>query len=514
MARWGLLGLAFCASSILAETAPVAQGPALQLNALDQQTFLQELVRRSVEVQYSRLNTDVTGHLMQAEAGLYETTFFYGAREEERKVQRTATERATSNFLTANTAVLQESVRVDEMGLRNKLPWGSELTLSYKPTRRSNNLIAQYNTTRDDTEYNTLLNLTLKQPLSRNAGREVTETDRRVAALEHQISLHQLRQQIFKASMDGLMLYWQLHRAEATLALRQQAYASTQGLINDVRARIEAGKLPASSILEVQGVLLNREAEVTRAQQGVREAQGKLATALNMATSADAPLGTQPRLQTQDIPMERNSEWTDQALAQWPPYQVAQIKMEQARTRLNFARNQKEPVVDLVMSYSGTGYANQIQTARASAGRGDYRDWYVGVNMEFPLQGNKKATQQYLAQNTRMAQAELEMASIKTSFGNDLDVRYSDLVQAKSVLRTSQEEVALRQAIDDNERKRFEVGMGLLGTLIQKQIDLVEARQRLLENQIRFEVAWATWQYSQGSLLRAHQIEVSAQALP
>lgn len=513
MTRWVLLSLVFCAPSILADTAPAAPAPGRELTGLDEQTFLQHLVKRSVEVQYSRLNSEVTGHLMKAEAGLYETTFIFSAREDERKIQRTAAERA-ANITTAGTSILEEAGRVNEAGLRNKLPWGSELTLSYKPTRRTNNLIPQYNADRNDTEYNTLLNLTLKQPLLRNAGREVTETDRRVADLEHQISLHQLRQQTLKVSIDGLGLYWQLHRAEATLALRESAYANTQALINDVKARIEAGKLPASNLLDVQGVLLNREAEVTRARQAVREAQGKLATALNVNLNPDTPLGTRPRPRVQDTVVQRTSGSADQALAQWPPYQIAQLKLEQARTRLNFAHNQKLPLVDFVMSYGGTGYANQLQTARSTALRSEYRDWYVGVNMEFPLQGNQKATQQYLAQNTRMTQAELEMASIKTSFDNDLEVRYSDLVQAKSILRASHDEVTLRQTIHDNERKRFEVGIGLLGTLIQKQIELVEARQRLLENQIRFEVAWATWLYSQGDLLRTHQIEISDQPSP
>ena len=482
-----------------------------QLASLDQQGFLQLLVQRSVEVQYSRLNTEVTGHLKQGEAGLYETTFYMGVRQEGRNRQRTADERI-QNVSTASTAVLEETGHTDEIGIRNKLPWGTDLSLSFKVARKTNNIIPQYNSGKYDSEYNTLLNLTLKQPLLRNSGRGVTETDRRVAELEHQVSLQQLNQQILKTGIDGLSLYWQLYRAEATLSLRQNAYRSTQALVADAKARIEAGKLAASSALDVQGVLLNRQAEVTRSQQAVIEARGKLATALNLAWDGSKPLVTRPRLQPLDALLPQEPGAPDAALGLWPPYQIAQLKFEQAQTRLNYAQNQMQPLADFVMAYSGTGYDYRAQAARATAEQSSFPDWYVGVNVEFPLQGNQKAQQQYLAQNARLTQAELEMASIKTSFANDLEIRHSDLLQARDVLKASHEEVALRQTLFNNERQRHQIGVGLLGSLIQKQVDLTEAQQRLLENQIRFEISLATWQYTQGSLLSAHQIQVISMA--
>lgn len=512
MKRWVLLSLAFCLPAAIAQTAPDT-GQLPRLAAMDQQGFLQLLVARSVEVRYSQLNTDVTRHLMQGEAGLYESIFYMGVREEGRSRQRTADER-TQNFATTGTAVLEETGRTEELGVRNKLPWGSELSLSYKIAKKTNNLIPQYNSGKYDTEYNTLLNLTLKQPLLRNAGRNVTETDRRVAELEYQIALNQLKQQTLKTGIDGLSLYWQLYRAEATLALRQSAYESTKGLLADAKARIQAGKLPASASLEVQGVLLNRQAEVTRSEQARREAQGKLATALDLVWDDNKPLSTRPLLQALDAPLAQAPVTTEPALQLWSPYQIAQLKLEQAQTRLNYAHNQMKPVADFVMGYSGTGYDNLVQEARLTAEKGSYPDWYFGINIELPLRGNQKAQQQFLAQSARLTQAELEISAIRNSFFNDLSVRHNDLAQTRRVLVASHEEVALRQTLFDNERQRHQLGVGLLGSLIQKQVDLTDAQQRLLENQIRFEMTLATWQYTLGSLLSDHQIQVAAEATP
>jgi outer membrane protein TolC len=510
MKCWALLCLALGLSGANAQTISVA-GPLPRLAALDQQGFLQLLVSRSAEVQYSKLNAEVAQHLMQGEAALYETTAFTSIREEGRNRQRTADERLQNTF-TAGTAILNETGNTKEAGIRNKLPWGTEVSLSYKVARKTNNLIPQ--TSSFDTEYNTLLNLTLKQPLLRNAGRNVTETDRRVAALEYQVAVQQLTQQTLKASVDGLALYWQLYRAEATRVLRESAYSSTEALVGDTKARIEAGKLPASAVLDLQGVLLNRQAEVIRSQQALREAQGKIATALNLALQASNAPTTRPLLQSLDAPLAQAPATPELALSLWPPYQISLLKFEQARTRLNYADNQMRPIADFVLGYNGTGYDNKVNRAQNTALQTTYPDWYVGINIEFPLNGNQKAQQQYLAQSARLTQAELEIIAIKTSFFNDILVRHSDLVQARTVLKASDEEVALRQTLYDNERQRHQLGVGLLASLIQKQVDLTEAQQRLLENQIRYEVAVNTWQYTQGNLLSEHQIRVAAEAAP
>lgn len=495
-----------------AQTAPTSTALP-RLAALDQRSFLQLLVARSVEVRFSQLSGEVTRSLMLGEAGLYETVFFATARDEGRDRQRTADERAYF-AQTANTLVLDEKVKTQELGIRNKLPWGSELSVSYKKIKKTNNLIPNYNTNGFDTDYNALLNLTLKQPLLRNMGRDVTETDRFVAELEHQIALHQLTQQTEKAAIEGLSLFWQLYRAEATLTLRNEALAGAQSLLSDAQARVLAGRLPASAVQEIQAILLNRQAEWLRSQQALRDAQGKLATALHLVWGGHVALGTRPVLQAFEEVLVPAADEPGVTLNAWSPYKVALLKLEQAEIRQRYAKNQTLPLVDLVLNYGGTGYDYNANEARKAATKARFPDWYVGLNFELPLDGNQKAKHQWMAQNSRRMQAELEVNAVKISFLNDLTVHYSDLVQSRAVLLASHEDVAVRQNLLNNEYKRHELGVGLLGSLVQRQIDLTESKQRLLENQIRFEMAFATWQYTQGRLLSGHQIRISHLANP
>jgi len=211
--RWVFYGLAFCVSSATAQLERRLDR-SYSLGPLNQQEFLQLLIQRSIEVQYSKIAADVSSHLMQSEAGLYEPNLFMNVRGEGRDRQRTADERIQNNT-TASTAILDESGQSKELGIRGRLPWGTELSVSYKASEKSNNLIPQYNSAKFDTEFNTLLSVTIKQPLLRNSGRDVTETDLRVAELERDASLLQFRQQILKTSIEGLS-DWRIQVRTAT----------------------------------------------------------------------------------------------------------------------------------------------------------------------------------------------------------------------------------------------------------------------------------------------------------
>lgn len=474
---------------------------------LSQDAFLQLLVARNLDVEFSKLNTDINRHLRDAEAALYEPVFYMNLRKEGRNRQRSSDERSQSNPL---TALLNEKVRTDEFGVRNKIPTGGDVSLSYRKSSRLNNLIPIINGGAFNNERSDLLNLTLKQPLLKNAGRNVTETDRRVADLEHQVALQQLTQQTLKTSIEGLNLYWQLYKAQETFKLRKNASATTDSLMKDTRARIAAGKTPASAVLELQSAVLSRQAELLRSQQALSEAQSKFATTINLKWENTYALGAAPRFMadaTQSVPTA--TPLVSDLLGQWSPYQIALLRRAQAQERQRFAKNQTLPTVDLVMNYGGTGLSSGIAEARNLAAKFAYPDWYIGLNVEIPLDGNQKAREQLAAQNARLQQSELERQAIENSFNNDMVLRLADLQNAASVLDLSKKELKLREKIFQNEGQRMQAGSGLLSVLLQKQVDFIEAGQKLLDNQVRYEIALNMWQYTRGTLLADNGITIS-----
>lgn len=484
--------------------APTLAGEVL----LTPRQFAQLVAIRSPEVRYSRLAVDVAGALSNAESALYEAVLFGSLRGTDVSRQRTTEERLVS---AATLPVLDERTRNLETGVRQRLPTAGEVSLSYRVQRRRANIIQQATAGFRDTEWTGALVLTYKQPLLRSFGRDIVETDRRVAELEQQVQWMQFRQQVLKSMADSLNLYWQMRRAEVALRLREEAVNNARRISTDVDARIQGGRAPAANLIEVNSNVVSRQTDFTRAQQAVREGEARMLTALAI------PAGAAVRVRTAEAPLPAVAEpepldrVVGRALEQWPPYLVSRLRLEQGRLRLNFARNQKLPQLDLTASYTGNGYSNERGDVQRLVTNDRYPEWVVGVNFEMPIEGNGRATGQFDAQALRVQQSELELEAIRTSLSNDLAQRRDDLEAAMRLVNQLQDELKLRQQLVDSERERYNLGVGQLSQWLLRENDLLEARQRHAEAEMRVQQARVAWLFAQGGLLDEFDIALRSE---
>jgi outer membrane protein TolC len=279
--------------------------------------------------------------------------------------------------------------------------------------------------------------------------------------------------------------------------------------LNDTQWRISAGRAPSSASLELRSLVLNREMELARSQQALNEAQAKVLSALHAARGSDASIAATPRILTVDAKLDQTPPALGTALESWPPYQLALVRQEQSQVRLSFAKNQRLPNLDLIAGYNGTGLGYRgIDEIGPIAQQFSYPDWYIAVNFEIPLGGGRKTKQQMAAQEERSRQSNIDLEAIRSALANDLPVRLEDLHNARTVLRLSQSEISVRKDIVTNEQQRIQLGSGSISNLIQKQIDWIDARQRGIENQLRYEIAYASWLYSKGFLLKDYGIDI------
>jgi len=478
--------------------------------ALSPRQLAQLVALRNPEIRYSRLGVDVAAFLSEAEASLYETVLFAAAQGDDINRQRTVEERISA---VSSLSVLDERSRTLEAGLRQRLPTAGEVSLSYRSIRRRNNIIASSTSNLRDTEWTSGVVLSLKQPLLRNAGRSILETDRRVAELEREVQWAQFRQQVLKSTAEALNLYWQLRRAQEARRLRDESLANVRRMAQDVDARIEAGRAPPIGRLEVRTTLVAREAELTRSEQAMREAEAKVRTALSLsaASSPDVRLRAAGGALPQAPAPEPLEQAVQRALDQWPAYQVSRLRLEQAKLRLKYADDQRRPQLDFTASYSGSGLAyDRIESSRL-ASRDRYPEWQLGFNLEMPLGGNGKAGGQYAAQAVRVQQGELELEAIRTSLANDLAQRREELESALSQVAQMRQDLALRERLEAAERDRYRLGVGQLSQWLQRENEVFEARQRLAEAEMRARTARVAWQYTQGTLLDEYDIAVRSE---
>lgn len=502
------IGLALAGCLGLAQAQTPAQGPpsnelAPALRApLTPRLFAQALTVRNLELAYGRDTLAVSVRLAEAEAALYEPILFAALKRSSIERQRT-TEEKSSNIFVQQDNVLDESGRMTEAGVRQRLPLGGELSLSARQAQRASNVLAK-SSPPVTLELNSGLVLSFKQPLWRGSGVAVTETDKRVAELEAVVAQWQYLQQLHKVLAEGLSLFWQAEVAVQAARWREQLLSGTGALTEDARVRIEAGKLAPRALLELERVRLMREADLGRAAQTRDELK------LRLLSSLDLEAAQLPHLQLagQDAEPAAASRTADEALAQWAPFQVAQLRKRQGELRLAFADNQRRPAVDLVLSYTNTGLANaSSSTSWRTVKDGKYPEWFVGLNMELGALGNRRASAQWLAQALRVEQSDTEIAAIRQAFLNDRQGKLLAQEQLQRETALLAREVQTRQALLDDERQRFDAGLGLLSALLQAEQELIESRIRAADAQGRLETARLSLLLADGALLAAYGID-------
>lgn len=448
--------------------------------------YVQLLSTKNADILISQLNSKVDRQMYNSESGIYEPIGYTTVRKEGRFRLNTVEEQIVSS----NLPYLREQALITETGIREKLPTGADATLGYQVGSRTNNLIASQTSGLFHTEFTSSLVFTLKQPLLRGFGRDVTETTKKLAELDFLISKEQFKQQLFKSSLDGLNLYWQLYKNQQSLQLHDGAFKQAQDLMKNASARLKAGKISESSLLEIRSMILLRSIEYQRSKQAFFDAKLKLLSSLGSKNNSTIDLQLIP-----DDHMPAGSPWLAQdsylapadVLSTWPLYTIATLHKQQAEIKLRNLRNMNKPDLDFVMSGSGNGFAYKQGDAEREARGRKYPDWYIGFNLEVPLGGNYKASGLYAAQIERLTQAEIELESLSVSSSNDLLSAIEDSKISYLSVQQSEQDMQLQQTIYDNELRRFMLGNTILTTVIQKSNALMDAKMRHIDNLVKFE---------------------------
>lgn len=471
---------------------------------LDPSRLLQLALVRNADVSYSRLQSRIADEGFQAETGLYRPSLYANARIEGRHLQRTIEQQLAALF--GQVTTLDERVRAAETGVRMRAPTGAELSLGLRASQKINNVIGAAPLARSDRESTAALVLTIRQPLWRGAGRDVVETDLRVADAERQIAAWQYRQQLHRIGAEALTAFWQLQRAYAAQAIRSQSLANARDLLADVQARVDGGRLAPGAQAEAQATVANREADLARGVQAVAEGEARLRTLLDLppedkgwrlvVPAQDAVASAVP-----EVPL-------DAALQGWPAWRVAQLRRDQAQLRLRFANDRRKPGVDLQMSYSTNGLAYGPTESTRDALRGGHPDWYVGVAVDMPFGHDPRAEAQYRAQALKIEQAELEGSSVRQALSNDLHSRSAQFAAAQQELAQAGAEVQAREDTLEAERQQFAVGIAPLNRLLRREMEALEARLRHADAQARLALARVALQMAQGTLLSTHDVRL------
>ena len=475
---------------------------------LDAKTLAQLALEQNAEVLYARLQSRVSEQAAEAETGLYLPVAYANLRREGRNRQRTVEERLTAAL--GGITRLEEHVLGGETGVRVKAPTGAEVALAWRSTQRRSNVIGSASFAQGDSESTGALVLSMRQPLLRGAGRDVVEIDLRVARFEREIGLWQFRQQALRIGSEALSAYWQLWRARATQALRRDALDNARDTVEDVRTRVDGGRLAPGALDEAQAVLSARRAELARGQQALFDAEAKVRVLLDLPPQDGDWTLAEPSLDGPPPPagMAALAERLPDVEAAWPPLRMAQLKREQADARMRLAYSKKLPALDVQASYSSNSLTYGPLDAAQKATQGRNPDWTIGVAVEVPLGGDRRAQAEYRAQQLRVEQSALEVHSVRQALASDYFNRAAQLAELDGELTQLRDELSARQQLEAGVREQYANGAAPRNRLLRLQADVLDARMRLIDGSSRWALARVALQLVDGSLLSANDVRI------
>ncbi|MDP3350443.1 MAG: TolC family protein [Hydrogenophaga sp.] len=524
----------FAATPGAAGTEPGAGGPTAAFRAspgaypaswaaqgritLDLPGLVQLSLLHNASVHAARLQTAATAQLLNGEQALYEPALVLRGRREGADRPRTYEERTVGlTNIGKESAIERYSSAV--IGLRGKMPSGASYELSQELRRRQSNLLA----TTTERENRGTLSLVFKQPLLRGAGRSMTEADLRIADLEQQIEQQRYTKQMLDTAAEAAGVYWQLYRAQRSLALREISLATADRLLEDSQRRVAGGVAPRVDTIDAELAVRQRQTDLARASLQIRESGSRVLNLLNLsgvlhrelAFAAEPPRSL--RWERAGVPAQAP------ALAQgvpepawerlgdtWPGYQMARLRFEQEQVRLGFARNQVLPDLTLELSYNANSLTRGFRDSHSRLWEGVNPGWYVQLSLDIPL-GNQRARSREDAQMTKLQAARLQLEAEAKLLGNEWLVRADQVEALWAEAQSLEQDTESLSRLVEAERLSFQHGRARARDVILIQDRLDEARVRALDGWIKAELADVALQVVDGRLLQTFGISVASE---
>ncbi|HXG95054.1 MAG TPA: TolC family protein [Blastocatellia bacterium] len=424
--------------------------------------------------------------------------------------------------------------------------------------------LAQFTNSRSDTnsqfvslnpQYNTALNIQIRQPILRNFSIDDARRRIRIANRRLDLSDSQFRQRAIDIVSRVERAYWDLVFALKDVQIRREAVDLARTQLETNQRKVNEGTLAPIELVSVEVELERRNEAVLTALEAVTRAENALKQLIlgdRQAKQWNQPIIPTETPDLRDVTLDLN-EATRAAFANRPELAQNELQKEINQTDTKFFENQTKPQVDLIASYTSTGLSgtrsltgnpfssttglllDRVNELSGLAGvppiivpptaplpdfliggytqslknlfSNDFRTFRFGVSFGFPLK-NRTAEGQLgraLAEGRKIdSQRKLLEQSIEVEVRNAIQA----VETARQRVETAQ---ASREAAEkqyESEVRRFQAGLSTTYFVLERQNALSEARGRELRAMTDYNKAVAELQRVMGTTLTTANVEL------
>ncbi len=400
------------------------------------------------------------------------------------------------------------------LGLNQILPTGGQVSVTLSERRSETNSQFVFL----NPSWYTDLNLSLRQPLLEGFGTTVTRAGIVIAKNSRAQTATAFEGQVVATLRQVEVAYWDYIRAREAVAVNEQSLALAERLLNETRERVEVGtSAPIDTVQSEAGVATRRQ-DLIVARNSADNAEDTLKAVLGFDRPEEwlTRIAAAEPIATAVVDVDLAQAITA-ALARRPELRQLEIGLDTSDLRIELARNDRLPSLDLQAAYGYSGIGGTVNdttlpTAKSglsdSFGQiGDFPGWSVGLSFTMPL-GNTAADAALAQRRFERDRAEVDLAALRQQIIHEVRVAVRALHDGAAAIDAA---VASRQFATRNleaEQTKFANGLSTNYQVLEIQEDLAQAELSELNARTVYRRAIVGYMAATGTLLEQRGIAI------
>jgi len=359
------------------------------------------------------------------------------------------------------------------------------------------------------------------QPLLRNGWLFANRAPLIIARRNLQQSHANFAAQVSNSILQAIGQYWAVVQAHGNLEVARSSMEAAEATYKRDKRALELGALPPLDIYRSESQVASRRVSVIQAEYALKRQED----ALRMTIGADQD----PYFQALDIELTENADPAgemrtidaasalQQALTRRPEIEATRAALANDETRVRLAHNHLLPELDLTGQYAsngvgGTQFASTGQKTTSSSinqlfGFG-YPTYVAQLSLALPIRNRAAKAELGNALVSRRSDLYSDR-QLKEQIGLDVSNAIHQLEEAKLSIVAGKDALDLANKTMAAEQRKYELGSGTIFLVLEAQTEVAAAQQTLLQAQVGYQLAAASFDHATGELLEPYHVQIA-----
>jgi outer membrane protein TolC len=368
--------------------------------------------------------------------------------------------------------------------------------------------------------------IALRQPLLKGAWYSVNTAGIRIAQNDTRFSKEQLELTAINTVFEIVIAYWEHYFANQNLEAKAKALQVTLENLDNTRKRRIVGTLSAIDVTTAESQVALRKSEYVDAGLLIERTRDQLLTLINYTNQSSLKslweVGSKESLfdnidvvctsvaVTEGLDLDRNRALAS-AFVKRREYRQLELSMRNQEIRVDVAKNQLLPSLDLTGSWGQLGLGESFSGSWDELGTGKYYDWSAGIQLSVPL-SNRGPRSIYRNSRDLLRKLKVQKIDLENIIVLEVDASIRSIEYGRRKVQDLDDRVRYQMELLRAERVKLDVGVSIPYTLSVIENDLVTNVTQALRAKADLQAARAEFLRATGTLLDSYNVEVGLQS--